>query len=432
MSRVFVVSPQRIPLAPCTPARARWLLTHKQAAVLRRYPFTLVLLREPSGTVVPPLRLKIDPGSKTTGLAIVNETSGEVVWAAELTHRSQQVTKALIKRRIHRHSRRQRHTRYRPARFANRTRRKGWLPPSMESRLANVLTWVVRLQRWCPIRALSLELVKFDPQLLQNPEICGVAYQQGQLAGYEVRQYLLEKFGRHCAYCGATGVPLEIEHLEPRSRGGSDRVSNLTIACHCCNQAKGKRTAAEFGHPEVQQLANASLRDAAAVNSTRWVLYERLNRCGVSLETGSGGRTQWNRVRRGLPKTHWMDAACIGASTPEHLRVRGILPLAITATGRHARQMCRTNGRGFPDKAPKATSVVGGFRTGDLVRAVIPASKKKAGIYLGRIAIRATGKCNIQTTTGTIQGIHYRYCEPLHRGDGYTYAKGERALLPTP
>jgi 5-methylcytosine-specific restriction endonuclease McrA len=432
MSRVLVVSSERIPLAPCTPARARWLLTRKKAAVLRRYPFTLMLVQEPTGTIVPSLRLKIDPGSKTTGLAVVNETSGEVVWAGELTHRGHEVKNALTKRRARRRSRRQRHTRYRPRHFLNRRRKQGWLPPSLESRLANVLTWVRRLCRWCPTSAISLELVKFDTQLLQHPEISGVTYQQGELAGYELRQYLLEKFRRQCAYCGITGVALQVEHIVPTSRGGSDRVSNLTLACHSCNQRKGQQTATEFGHPQVQARAKAPLRDAAAVNATRWALYHRLEALGVAVETGSGGRTQYNRLRRRLPKAHWVDAACVGASTPPQLRLRGVVPWAIRAEGRHSRQMCRTNACGFPDKAPKATSVVGGFRTGDLVRAQVPESSKKAGSYVGRIAIRATGSCNIQTASGTMQGIHYRYCRPLHRGDGYTYAKGERACLPTP
>jgi 5-methylcytosine-specific restriction endonuclease McrA len=432
MSRVFVVSPQRIPLAPCTPARARWLLTQKKAAVLRRFPFTLVLVREPSGTAVPPLRLKIDPGSTTTGLAVVNDAVGQVVWAGELTHRGHQVRKGLQKRRAYRRSRRQRHTRYRPARYDNRRRRDGWLPPSLESRLTNVLTWVRRLCRWCPTSAISLELLKFDTQLLQDPEISEVAYQQGELAGYEVRQYLLEKFGHRCAYCGKAETPLEIEHLVPTSRGGSDRVSNLTIACHPCNQAKGNRTAEEFGHPQVQARAQAPLRDAAAVNTSRWVLYHRLQECGLPLETGSGGRTKYNRTQRSLPKSHWVDASCVGASTPSVLHTAGIVPLLIRAERRHSRQMCRTSGAGFPDKAPKASSVVGGFRTGDLVQAVVPSSSVKAGTYVGRVAIRATGSCNLQTATRTIQGIHYRYCQPLQRADGYSYHKGPTAFLPTP
>jgi hypothetical protein len=87
-----------------------------------------------------------------------------------------------------------------------------------------------------------------------------------------------------------------------------------------------------------------------------------------------------------------------------------------------SRQMCRINRFGFPDKAPKATSVVGGLRTGDMVRAVVAAASVKAGVYVGRLAVRATGSCNVRTAAGTIQGIPVRCCTPLHRGDGYAYA----------
>jgi 5-methylcytosine-specific restriction endonuclease McrA len=429
MSFVLVVDHERKPLDPVHPGRARYLLKAGHAAVLRRYPFTVVL-KEPRLAAQPdPLRVKIDPGSKTTGIAVVNDATGQVVWAAELAHRGQPVKARLEQRRACRRSRRQRHTRYRPARFLNRHRREGWLPPSLESRIANVLTWAHRLRQWCPIGAISLELVKFDTQLLQDAEISGVEYQQGTLAGYEVREYLLEKWGRRCAYCGATDRPLQIEHIVPRVRHGSKRVSNLTLACHDCNQAKGNRTADEFGHPDIQAQAKQPLRDAAAVNAMRWALFHRLTALGLPMETGTGGRTKWNRTRRGLPKTHWTDAACVGASTPEAVTITGIAPLAMRAMGRHSRQMCRTNAAGFPDKASKATSVVDGFRTGDIVRARVPSSSAKAGVSVGRIAIRASGSCNITTATGTVQGIHVRYCQPLHRGDGYAYTTGA-ALLP--
>jgi hypothetical protein len=249
------------------------------------------------------------------------------------------------------------------------------------------------------------------------------------LYGHEIKAYLLAKWQHRCAYCGATRVPLEVDHIVPKARHGSDRVSNLTIACVACNQRKDTMTAEEFGYPQIQAQAQQPLRDAAAVNTTRWAVYARLQATGLPVETGTGGRTKWNRTQRDLPKTHWLDAACVGASTPAILRIQGITPVAITAMGRHSRQMCRTNAYGFPDKAPKATSVVGGFRTGDIVRAVVPASSTKAGVYVGRMAIRATGACNLKTTTGTIQGIQYRYCQPLHRGDGYAYGKG--AALPS-
>ena len=111
----------------------------------------------------------------------------------------------------------------------------------MRSRIGNTLTWVARLRRACPVSAFSQELVKFDLQKIENPEISGVEYQQGTLAGYELREYLLEKWGRKCAYCGKEDAPLQIEHIHPKARGGSDRVSNLTLACEPCNRRKGTR-----------------------------------------------------------------------------------------------------------------------------------------------------------------------------------------------
>jgi 5-methylcytosine-specific restriction endonuclease McrA len=382
---------------PCRPARARWLLSQQRAAVFRFQPFTIILHAARPEAVVTPLRLKIDPGSRTTGLAVLAQSTAEVVWAGELTHRGQEIRTRLQQRRICRRARRQRTTRYRQARFHNRRRRAGWLPPSLQSRIEQVLCWVRRLQRRSPIGALSQELVRFDTQLLQTPEIRGVAYQQGELAGYEVREYVLEKFGRQCVYCGNTNVPLQLEHLLPRSRGGSNRVSNLAPACRPCNQQKGNRTAAEFGHPEVEARARAPLRDAAAVNATRWALLRRLQALGLPVETGTGGRTKWNRAQRGMPKTHWLDAVCVGASTPERIRWQGVVPLQITALGRHHRPMVHVTADGFPRGRPKATSEVGGFRSGDLVRAEVPAPLKTAGTHVGILSVRATGSCDIKT-----------------------------------
>jgi len=427
---VFVIDTEKRLLAPCHPARARRLLGNGKAAVWRRYPFTIILKRDVPEAIPQPLRVKIDPGSKTTGLAVVHDATGQVLWAAELFHRGERVRQRLDQRRMCRRGRRQRTTRYRPARFDNRRRAEGWLPPALESRISNVLTWVRRLRRFASIAALSQELVRFDTQLLENPEISGVEYQQGELAAYEIREYLLEKFGRRCAYCGATDRPLHVEHIVPKARGGTNRVSNLTLACEPCNTAKGTQTADEFGYPDVQAQARRPLKDAAAVNASRWALLHRLSAIALPVEVGTGGRTKWNRTQRGLAKAHWIDAACVGVSTPEPLHIAGVQPLHIMATGRHSRQMCRTNAFGFPDKAPKTVSVVAGMRTGDIVRAVVPPPSSKAGVYLGRLAVRATGSCNLKTRSGTVQGIHIRYCQPLQRGDGYTYQKGEAALPP--
>jgi 5-methylcytosine-specific restriction endonuclease McrA len=421
MSRVFVLDTEHRPLGPVHPGEARRLLTQGKAAVWRRYPFTIILKRTVPDAQPEPLRVKIDPGSRVTGLAVVNDTTGRVVWAAELTHRGQLVHQALLARRAIRGGRRQRNTRYRPARFDNRRRPRGWLPPSLESRISNMLTWVVRLRRLVPIAAISQELVRFDTQLMEDPNIGGVEYQQGALAGYEVREYLLAKWGRRCAYCGASGVPLQVEHIVPRARGGTDRVSNLTTACAPCNTAKGSQTAAEFGHPEVQALAKLTLRDAAAVNASRWALYRRLQATGLPVEAGTAGRTKWNRTRRQLPKAHWLDAACIGASTPDQLHCAGVAVLQMTATGRESRQMCRMDRYGFPRTGAKGSRKVHGFQTGDMVRAVVPRGAR-TGIHVGRVAVRARGSFNIRTATGVATDIAAHYCRMLQRSDGYAYS----------
>ena len=206
------------------------------------------------------------------------------IFAAELTHRGQAICNALAKRRALRRNRRSRRPRYRQSRFNNRTRSQGWLAPSLWSHVDNIQTWFTKLLKLAPITAISMELVRFDTQLLENAEITGVEYQQGELTGYEVREYLLEKFNRTCAYCGVQNLPLEVEHITPKTRGGSNRVSNLTLACHACNQAKGSQTATEFGHPDVQAKAKQLLKDTAAVNATRWAIWRRLNATGLPIE----------------------------------------------------------------------------------------------------------------------------------------------------
>ena len=417
MSYVFVLNHDKQPLNPVHPGLARRMLGKHDdgvAKVYRKFPFTIILKYQLDQPQLDPYRLKLDPGSKTTGIAILNERTSTVVFAAELQHRGTQVKAALDSRRAVRRNRRARHTRYRPARFLTRRRRKGWLPPSLESRVANITTWAARLCELVPIQNISMELVRFDTQLMQDAEVKGVEYQRGELAGYEVRQYLLEKWQRRCAYCGKEDTPFEVEHIIPLSRRGSNRVSNLTIACHDCNQKKGNQTAAEFGYPQVQAGARQPLRDAAAVNTTRWALYHRLN-AFFPVEVGSGGLTKFNRVTRGLPKSHWLDAACVGHSTPTALKVAGVQVLLITATGHNSRQMCRTDRFGFPRLHKARQKHYFGFQTGDIVRAVVPQGKY-AGTHMGRVAVRARGTFVVGKAD-----IHHRHCQLLQRADGYNY-----------
>ena len=422
MQYVFVLDKNKKPLDPCHPARARQLLKEKRATIFRRYPFTILLKnRELEESVTHAHQVKFDPGSRTTGIALVREGDGKVLWAGELAHRGLTIKAAMDSRRAVRRGRRNRKCRYRPPRFDNRKRRAGWLPPSLESRVANIQTWARRLVWSAPVEAISMELVKFDTQALQNPEISGVEYQQGELHGYEVREYLLEKWGRQCAYCRRTEVPLEVEHIIPKSQGGSNRVSNLTLSCRESNQEKGGLTATEFGHPEIQAAAQQPLKDAAAVNITHWELWLRLSGWGLPVHCWTGGRTKYNRTRFDLPKAHWIDAACVGAM--EFIYVPSALtPLYIRAMGHGCRQMCRMDKYGFPRTGSKGARRVFGFKTGDMVSAHVPTGVH-TGSYSGRVAIRSSGSFNIKADGCMVQSISYRYCRLDFRSDGYSYSQ---------
>ncbi len=429
MQYVLVLDTKHKPLCPCHPARARELLHKGKAAVYRRKLFTIILNREVEASVQP-VELRIDPGSRTTGFALA--VGNKVVWAMELKHRGGAIRDALLRRRSLRRARRGRKTRYRQVRFANRRRARGWLPPSVESRVKNVSTVVKRLRRWVSVGSIALEHARFDTQALQNPEISGAEYQQGTLFGYEVREYLLEKFNHTCVYCGAKDVPLEIDHVVPRKPRsglpGTDRVSNLVLACTACNSKKGNMPIEEFlgNRPEVlariRRQMKAPLQDAAAMNATRYEIGRVLRGMGVPVSFWTGGRTRFNRTSQGLSKQHWIDAACVGERGGRVVLPRGITPLQVEAKGRGKRQVVRTDKYGFPVGKAGRIKRVHGFQTGDVVLLRQPQGKY-AGVHHGRLSgVRATGMFDIKTTAGlAITASHTRF-SLIQRADGYAYA----------
>jgi hypothetical protein len=432
MSRVFIVDAERKPLYPCHPKRGRKLLEEGKAAVLRYYPFTIILKSEVKQDVQPTLRLKIDPGSKQTGIVLVDDKTGEIVWAAVLYHRGWQIMDKMKKRRDVRRNRRARKTRYRKARWRHRPKPKGWLAPSLMHRVYTTMTWIQRLMRYAPVSAISVELVSFDFQKMENPEIEGVEYQQGELHGYEVKEYLLEKWGRKCVYCGKEDRPLQVEHIQPKAKGGTNRISNLTLSCAPCNKKKSDKDIKVFlkKKPEllkkILRQAKAPLRDASAINSTRWCLYNRLKETGLPVETGSGGRTKFNRIKRGFSKTHWEDAACVGASTPENLRPNGVKPLYIKSMGHGSRKMMKPDKYGFPKAHRTRNKRFQEFQTGDLVKANVTKGTKK-GVWRGRVTIRQKPSFMLKPVSGdhngkAVDGFHPRYLKTLQKNDGYEYS----------
>jgi len=430
MTRVFVLDKDQKPLMPCLPARARELLNKGKAAVFRLHPFTIILKNRQGGNLQS-TECKLDPGGQTTGIAVVGHflKGKKVLWAGHLLHRRKEVRASLTSRRAFRRSRRSRHLRYRAPRFNNRKSDR-LFAPSIQSVAQNIFNWVKRIRNFCPINFLAVETARFDTQKMLNPEISGIEYNQGTLAGYEVREYLLEKFNHTCAYCGAKDVPVEIDHVVSRSLGGSNRISNLILACRPCNVLKGNQSLTEFlkdsqKSKKILSQLEKPLDAASCVNIIRSALMQSLE--GFSLPTASatGAVTKWNRSRQGYAKEHWIDAACVGPTGEQVYLPKYIMPLEIRAKGRGSRQMCRVDAYGFPRTSTKTNKRVCSFQTGDLVQALVVKGKKK-GRYKGRLAVRTSGYFNIDTSTEIVQGIHARHCRLTQRADGYDYKQLNR------
>ncbi|WP_234426670.1 RNA-guided endonuclease IscB [Streptomyces niger] len=437
---MFVLDRHGKPLQPTTPARARRLLGEGRAVVHRHTPFVIrVKDRHVDLSTVEGVQLGVDPGSRQTGISVfstVHTKEGDVrrgLYAIELTHRGGQIRDKLAQRAACRRSRRSRNTRYRAPRFLNRSRPKGWLAPSLRHRVDTVVSWGSRLARWAPVTVVYMEKVAFDTHVLsaEGP----VDHQRGMLQSLEIREYLRVKWDRACAYCGTRAVPLNIEHLHPRSRGGSDRVANLVLACIPCNQAKGKRPVEEFlaARPEalakVLVQAEASLRDTAAANTTNWALWRSFTARFPAVCSASGVRTKWNRTHAGLPKTHTLDALCVGAL--DGVVQYSAAVLAVTATGRGTYARTRSDKHGFPRLRLPRNKRVHGYATGDLARAVVPRGKK-AGTHTGRVAVRSSGNFNVRTRHGLVQGIRHTHFRLLQRADGYGYTTRLEAAIPPP
>jgi 5-methylcytosine-specific restriction endonuclease McrA len=389
------------------------------------YPFTIILKKQIKNPGLQRTKLKVDPGSKVTGLALVikkEDNGSEVVWAANLSHRGSTVKLLLDKRRAIRKSRRFRKTRYRKPRFNNRkySKPRGWLPPSLLSRVNNITTWTSKLQKLVPnLNAVSVETVNFDAQKMQNPEIRNWEYQRGELLGYEVRAYLLEKYNYKCVYC-RKNIRLEIDHVKPKSKGGSNRVSNLVIACHSCNIRKGNKTIEVFlkNKPKlfnkVLKTLKTSLKDTAAVNSTKKELVKRLKNIIYKVNSCDASRTYFNRNKNKLLKDHWIDAACVGKSGKTVIIPSWLTPLHIKATGRGYRRITRMNKYGFPISKSRTKKVVNGFQTGDIVTV-----NHKKGKFTGRIML-TNGRFNMKIKSGII-GFTTKLCSMIQKFDGYSY-----------
>lgn len=409
---VYVLSASGIPLMPTQRyGHVRRMLRDGKARVVKRTPFTIQLTYE-STTYTQPVSLGIDTGSKHIGISAATEN--KELYAGEVELRDD-VSGNLAARRQYRRERRSRKTRYRKPRFDNRIRskHKGWLAPSVEAKIGTHMRVIRDVCRILPAGRITVETAAFDTQKMRDPEISGIEYQQGTLMGYEIREYLAEKFGHKCCYCGkpqGNGIRFEVEHLTPKARGGSDRITNLGWSCHDCNEKKGTMTCEEFGHPEVRGEAEAGMKHAAHMSIMRWTLYRRLKTLyGNKLHMTYGSTTSYRRNTADLQKTHVNDARCISGHPDAAPCGEVFFQKKVRC---HNRQIHKTKiYRGGVRKRNQASYIVKGFRLFDKVE------------YMGQECFvfgrRSSGYFDIRRLDGTKvhAGVSYkklRFLETRH------------------
>ncbi|HDL15356.1 MAG TPA: hypothetical protein ENH28_04285 [Euryarchaeota archaeon] len=347
---VPVINMHGKPLMPTTPGKARILLKHGKATVVQRAPFTIQLCYL-NGKYTQDIKLGIDAGYSTIGFSAT--TDKRELISGELILRKK-ISKLIDQKRNYRRTRRSRLWHRKPQ-FNNRSKPKGWLAPSIQHKLETHLRLIKKLKKILPITKITIEVAKFDQQKMNNPEIKNVGYQQGELQGYEVREYLLEKWVRKCVYCGKNNLPLEIEHIIPKIRGGTNRVSNLTLECHRCNQKKGDKTAAEFGYPDIQKKANQTLKSTVFMNIVRKKVVNTL-KCAWTY----GHITKHDRIKMKLEKSHINDAFVIAGGTTQSRTI----PYMTTQTRRNNRSI-QTNRKGYKPSIRKQRYKL---QPGDLVK----------------------------------------------------------------
>lgn len=376
---VYVLNQLGQPLMPTEDHRkVRLLLKHKAAAVVRRTPFTIRLTTR-TKIYVQPVILGVDAGSKTIGLSA--STEAKELFAAEATPRSD-VVNNLSTRREFRRARRNRKTRYRQPRFNNRvhSKHKGWLAPSVETKIQEHITVIKRSCGLLPISKVVVETAEFDLQLIKavqdgKPVPQGEDYQKvEQLGFYNVRQYVFWRDGYTCQCCGAhrKGVKLHAHHLETRKTGGNSPDDQITL-CEKCHKKFHKGL---IQLPMLKKRKRPSMRDAAFMGIMRETLVQRLRKeLPIPVIETKGYITKYTRTELlKLNKTHANDALAIAQGKhgfgitgltviPQQKRIYGIKPVR-----HHNRQMHRaTILKGGIRKSNQAPKYVKGFRLFDKV-----------------------------------------------------------------
>ena len=292
--------------------KVRHLLKENKAKVVKAKPFTIQLLYETTN-YTQPITLGIDSGYLHVGFSAI--TNKDELLSGELQLLKGQVERNK-ERLSYRRTRRNR-LRYRKKRFDNRKKAKGWLAPSLQNKLDTHLRLIDNIKKILPITKIVIEVAAFDIQKIKNPDIQGKEYQEGDLLGFNLREYILHRDSHECQNANCTNKDkdkiLQLHHIKYRSEGGSNKPSNLITLCTKChtsaNHKKGK-----FLYDWCEEGKKVKgFKDSTFMSMIRWRLVNSLE-----CEHTYGYLTKNKRIALKLEKTHYNDAFCIANGTNQN------------------------------------------------------------------------------------------------------------------
>jgi 5-methylcytosine-specific restriction endonuclease McrA len=316
---VYVLNSDGAPLMPCLPGKARGLLNAGQAKVVSRSPFVIKLLYGSSG-YKQPVTLSVDSGSKVIGVAATG--NGKTLYGSEVKNRTD-IHEKLSQRASYRKTRRGRKLRYRRARWANRRRPKGWLTPTMRSKVRSHSREIEFVKRILAVTRTIIETASFDIHKIVNPDVSGEGYNQGRLKGfYNVKQFILSRDSHCCQKClgKKKDDKLHVHHIIFRSHGGTNSPDNLITLCKTCHDNLHLNPNAEQESLKLQKKRRPNTTDALQVSTIGTYLKKSL-----TFEETFGYETKFKREILELPKEHYIDAICTGLSDGEILKLPDVL-----------------------------------------------------------------------------------------------------------
>ncbi|WP_330112541.1 RNA-guided endonuclease IscB (plasmid) [Cetobacterium somerae] len=358
--RVFVINKRGQALMPCSTRKARLLLKEKKAKIFKYEPFT-IQLNIATGEIKQEIILGIDSGYKNVGISATTEK--KELYSAEITLRTD-IVDLLSSRRSLRKTRRGRKTRYRKARFLNRikSKKKGWLAPSVENKIETHLRIIKKILNILPISKIIIETAQFDIQKIKNPDISGIEYQNGeQLNFWNIREYVLFRDNHICQNCkGKTKDKiLNVHHIESRKVGGN-APNNLITLCETCHNNY------HSGKIELKIKRGKSFKEATFMGVMRWTLYNRLKAIFNNTFQTYGYLTKNKRIENNLPKSHRVDAYCIAGNLKAKKLDCYYLGKQVRKNNRQIHKM--TINKGGTRKVNQSPYLVKGFRLFDKVR----------------------------------------------------------------